>query len=493
MGVMKQKNNALDAMLLAVIRILTILVNLLSSAILARKLDLVSFGTYTAGNLIVTVAASATLLGMMDAANYFYHQDTYARTDCLNTIFFVQLALGILCGGLILAFQNSITGYFNNPMLKGVYIYIAFRPMLTNLYSSLLTLQMSVGRSRAVALRNVLMAVTKLGVVFLTVYVTNEIVTIFGAYLVLDTLTIIYYYSNFKKAAFPIRPHRFRKELLKPILQFSIPMGIYVMTNSLARDIDKLVIGKFESTEQLAVYSNCAAALPFDIVSAAFLTIMIPIMTRLIQQGELERGRNLFRAYLKIGYLSTFLFTGACIILSKEVIQLLYGDKYLAGQNVFILYTLVDMAKFASVSLVLSAKGKTKTLMGISVGTLLANLILNLIFYRLWGFVGPAIATVVVTLGSTLILLQVSANVLQTKAYNLVDLRQLAVFVVKMLVIGAIALLVRNLMVDRGSAYPVVLVVVGCLFGGTMLLLNRREMLQTLHELNKEHVENYKQ
>lgn len=485
MGAMKQKNNALDAMLLAAIRILTILVNLLSSAILARALDLASFGTYTAGNLIVTVAASATLLGMMDAANYFYHQDTYLRSDCLNTIFFVQIAIGLLCGGLILVFQNCITGYFDNPMLKGIYAYIAFRPMLTNLYSSLLTLQISVGRSRAVALRNALMAVTKLCVVLLTVYVTNEITTIFGAYLVLDTLTIVYYYSNFKKAAFPIRPNHFRKELLKPILQFSIPMGIYVMTNSLARDIDKLVIGKFESTEQLAVYSNCAAALPFDIISAAFLTILIPIMTRLIQHGELERGRNLFRAYLKIGYLSTFLFTGACMILSKEVIQLLYGSKYLVGQNIFILYTLVDMAKFASVSLVLSAKGKTKTLMGISIGTLLANVVLNLIFYRLWGFVGPAIATVVVTLGSTWLLLQVSAKVLETKVYHLVNLGQLAGFMVKMLAVGVIALLVRNRMVDMGITYPVVLVTVGCLFCGTLLLLNRRELLQTIHELNK--------
>ena len=57
-------------------------------------------------------------------------------------------------------------------------------------------------------------------------------------------------------------------------------MGIYVLTNSLCRDIDKMLIGGWYNTDQYAIYANCATLLPFDIISASFLTILIPILTR---------------------------------------------------------------------------------------------------------------------------------------------------------------------------------------------------------------------
>ena len=70
---MKSKNHATDAMILSGIRVMSILLNIISSAILSRKLQLHVYGTYSAANLVVSIATSFTILGMMDAANYFYH------------------------------------------------------------------------------------------------------------------------------------------------------------------------------------------------------------------------------------------------------------------------------------------------------------------------------------------------------------------------------------------------------------------------------------
>lgn len=486
---MNKKNHARDAMLLTGIRLMSILINIVSSAILSRMLELEVYGTYSAGNLVVSVAANLTILGMMDAANFFYNQEKLPKKDCINTIGFLQTLIGLVCAAVIIGGRDMIAGYFDNPQLRGLCIYIALRPLLENLSNSLLSLQMCIGKARAVGIRNGIFSLCKLLAVLLTVFVTRNIRTIFLAYLIMDGATVYYYYRNFKKAAFGIDPLAFRKELIAPVLRFAVPMGIYMMTNSLSRDLDKLVIGYFESTEQLAVYSNCATLLPFGIVSSAFLTIIVPIVTRLVQQEEMEPARRLFRNYLSIGFISTSILTVTCMVLSEEAILLLYGEKYLSGKWIFILYIIVDLVRFANTSLVLSAKGKTGTLVGISAGMLALNALLNLVLYRWMGILGPAVATVVTTLTATVLLLRSSARILQTSLALLVDWKLIGRMCVLLLLFGGCGVWLRGLLAARGVHYAVVLVLVGALLCGSLLLVNLKRIKGLFRGLNSEGIE----
>lgn len=74
-------------------------------------------------------------------------------------------------------------------------------------------------------------------------------------------------------------------------MHFSIPMAIYVLTNSLTRDIDKYVISAFADTETLAIYTNASKILPFDMLTASLITVLIPIITRLINQKNMEKRK----------------------------------------------------------------------------------------------------------------------------------------------------------------------------------------------------------
>lgn len=482
-------NNSSNAMLLSAMRFMCIVINMLSSAVLARSLSLEYYGTYAAGNLIVSVFSTATLLGMMDAANYFFHQKEHDREESINTLFFLQIVLGLISAAVILLVQNYLTSYFQNPLLKGIYGYIALRPFWGNIYSVLMTLQISIGEARATAIRKVIMAVVRLAAVLITSFITKDIRTIFAAYLLFDAVTDVYFLYTFRRAAFAIRPHKFQRNLIRPILAFAVPMGIYTLANSLSRDIDKLVIGRFLGAEALAIYTNCGSALPFDIITSAFLTIVIPIMTRLIQSNRLERARRLLRAYLSVGILSTFVFTSACMILSEEMILLLYGKDYLVGKTVFILYALVDMAKFANISLVLSAKGDTKTLMVISVSMLGINAVLNLVLYAWIGFLGPAIATVLVTLLTTVVLLKISAEILDSKLVRLFDLRLTGKVLLAISVLGSVSIVFRNILCGMGIHYLFRLAVVGLFYCGSVALLNLKEIRSTFQAMNRERLD----
>ena len=486
---LSKQNNSLDAFLLAFMRIMTILVNMLSTAILSRNLTLDSYGTYASANLLVNLFTNMTQLGLMDAANYYYHQKELNRRDSINTIFLIQICIGVVCGGVILGAQHEIIAYFSNPGLKVLLGLLALRPMLGNLFSSMLVLQMAVGKARVVAVRNALMALAKLGTVLITSYITKDIATIFAAYLILDGVTLAYFYYVFQKESFSINPLAAKPKLMGPIMRFAVPMGIYTMTNSLSRDMDKLVIGYFESTQTMAVYANCATLLPFDIVSAAFLTIIIPIMTQLIHNAEYDRGGILFRAYLRVGMITTFLFTGVCIVLAEEVIMLLYGAKYLEGKPIFILYTLVDMAKFAGVSLVLSAKGRSRTLMIISLAALACNAVLNFVLHMLFGLLGPAIATVIVTLGTTLCLLHASSEILQAKLIALIGWKGTGGILTRLLVAVSVGAMLRTVLKAFALHYLIILIVCGITVCTVALLLCRKDLAEAFYCLNRERIE----
>lgn len=63
------------------------------------------------------------------------------------------------------------------------------------------------------------------------------------AFLVFEVIITVFFGWTFVKEKFMIKPYEIDWGKTKEILGYSIPMGIYVLTNSLCRDIDKMLIG----------------------------------------------------------------------------------------------------------------------------------------------------------------------------------------------------------------------------------------------------------
>lgn len=479
-----KSKNAGDVALLAFIRIVTIAGNFISVAILSRALSLNDYGIYSAGNLIVSVASATILLGFSDAANYYFNLNSENREKYINTVFFLQFAIGLLCAAVVFAGRRLITSYFGIEQLNGLYIYFIFRPMLSNMVVSLQPLQSAVGKARLIAFWNVVVMAFKLMMVILTAYVTKDVLTVFISLLIVDIITVSYYALNFGKNAFRIRVFKFDAGLIKEILRFSVPMGIYILANSLMKDMDKLVIGYFESADSLAIYTNCSAQLPVGIITTAFFTVAMPMITRSVQQNDNAQAGDLCSAYLKMGYITTTILGMACIVLAPEAIKLLYGDPYLSGVWVFVLYVVVDMIKFANTTIILTAKGRTDILMKISLVSLAVNAVLNLAMYKMFGFVGPAIATVTVSLGMTYVMLRLSAQTVEARISELLDVKCILRLAAAVAVMSAAALWARKIMTDSGIHYLLILLTVGGLYCAVLFALNFKEIMSTLKILD---------
>ena len=483
------KGNSGNSVLLAVVKAFTTVSGILSTMIMSHALSLEMYGTFSQTNLIVTTATNVTALGLVDAVNYFYNRsnDEKIQKIYINTIMGFQTITGIIAGLLIIVLSNNLVEYFNNPLLLSFFWLIAFRPLFANLNVSLQYLQVSIGKAKSVAIRNAFFAVLRLVVYAIAALILQDITIVLIAFLAFEIIITIFFGYTFVKEKFIIKPYKIKWSKTKEILGYSIPMGIYVLTNSLCRDIDKMLIGGWYSTDKYAIYANCATLLPFDIVSASFLTILIPILTRYFGEKDYVHGRILFKNYLKIGYYTAFTFTIASMILSKEMILILYGEKYLTGQSIFILYTIVDMVKFANMSIVLSASGKTKTLMWCSLASLVANAGCNILFYHIFGFIGPAIATVFITVILTAVLAGMSAKALETSIWTLVDWKEFIMFISELSIVGVFCYIVKKWMENIKMNSIIILILLGGIYVGGILLLNKKKIFATMKEINDLH------
>lgn len=483
----KLEGTSFDAILLAAIRMLTTLLGIVSTMLLSKSLSLAEYGTYSQANLVISVGTSMSILGLTDGVNYFFNRpvDEETKKKYISTIFFLQCVIGSGLGIGILVFQDLLVQYFQNKQLASFFLYIAFRPLLSNFIAMLQVLQVSIGQAKTIAYRNVVLSIVKLISIIIAVKILDDIRSIFLILFILDVITVLFFGMSFAKKKFSIRINQFSKAMIPEIRRFCVPMGIFVLTNSLSRDIDKIVIARMGGIDELAIYTNCATLLPVDIISSAFFTMIVPIMTRYVTKNDWKHGCQLFAAYLQQGYLTTVTFSAAIVMLSREIILFLYGEPYLMGQPVFILYMIVDMLRFVNLSLILSANGETPLLMKISIVSLGANAVLNMVFYQIFGFVGPAVATVVISVATTGTLFAHSLKILHAKTSDVIQFSQFFSFILEVLACAAVFRWIGTQLEQFGVQEFLVLAVSGGGMCGTVLLINRKTMISLLKRMNQ--------
>lgn len=478
---------AVDSIILTFIQVVTTAVGLIVSKILSVNFSLIEYGTYSQVMLIVTTASSLTILGMTNAVNYFFNGNASydEKQKYLGTLFDIQYVLGIFCALLLMLLRDPISVYFKNDQLRGILWVAACLPALQNLLPMMQVLFVATGRAKLIAVRNFLISIARLVFVLIASYITKSIDTIIVLLLVLDIVQIGCFRLLLRKNRINIRIRDFDYRKIKEIFVFCLPMAVYLMTNSLSRDIDKYVVSYFADTEMLAIYSNASKVLPFDLVTASFITVLIPIITRQVRSEDYAQALCSFKAYLRLGYIATWILAFGAVILSKDLMLFLYDAKYLPGLAVFVVYLFVDMIKFANTSLILVAKGKTKTLMYTSVAALLGNALLNIPAYKAFGIIGPAVTTLFITMALVSVLLIISARELKSCVSELFNWKEMLLITIELVLVGIGIFVLSRVLEEYISSSTILLIICYGLYLIILLALNWKRLLSCLKEINQ--------
>ena len=480
------KNTSGDALLLTAVKLMTIVLNFAVTRLMSQNLSLHDYGTYSQILLLVSTVSSLTILGMIDGVNFYYcsEQEPEKRDAYVATLFAMQCIVSVVAGGVVMLLTGVLSKGFDNPDMSKLMVFAAMLPMLQNLINMLQVLLVSVGKAKVLALRNLLVSVLRLAVVLVMVWFVKNVAVVLTATLLMDVLQIVAFGGILRKNKCRIRFKNTDFRLAGQILRYCIPMAMFIMMRSVNRDLDKYMIGLWTDTETLAVYTNASKPLPFDIILHSFVTVLVPQMTRLVAGDRKDRAFSLYRTMLELGCLATVIPCLAAITVAPQLMQLLYSEQYMSGLTVFYLYILVDMLQFTNMTMVMCACEKTGSLMLVGFGTLGINALLNSVLYRYMGIAGPALATLIVTLISGILLVCLSTKALGAKLRHIADWKFLALFGAENLVITGLLGQLQWWLRSLSWNYLAILCLVAVLYAGVFLLLHGKRLKQNVQVLN---------
>jgi O-antigen/teichoic acid export membrane protein len=187
-------------------------------------------------------------------------------------------------------------------------------------------------------------------------------------------------------------------------LRYACAIGLSDAVGGLSRTVDRLVVVFFFSVETFGLYHLGAVEVPVSLLLAAVATVLVPEISRLHQQGDVEAIGCLWRQAvgrlaLVVLPLFSFLFCFA-----EPLILAYLSAAYARSLWVFRLFLLVLPLRIAVYNPLLVGMGRASWALWGGVGDLLLNLLLSVALVQLlqarlaeWAYLGPALAAVVST------------------------------------------------------------------------------------------------
>ncbi len=390
----KRSKLGVNALILSSSKIATMVISLAAGMMMARFRTLDERGTFSQMQLVISLVNSVLLLGIPNCINYFISKadSQKEKDDFISGYFTISTIQSIFIGTALVLGMPLIVRYFHNPMIASFAYFMALYPWATITTGGIDELMVANRLNNQLVVFRVTHSLLYLGVILIVQLCGWDFNAFVALFVGVQCAYALAVYIIANKLGHGLRP-LLDPRLLKKILTFSVPIGLAGMVATLNIEIDKLMIGNLFSTGEMAVYTEAARELPVTIISAAFSAVLLPQLARMLHLDRAKDAAVLWGKAITIALSIIMLITAGCIAFAPQVIELLYSAKYLGGVSVFRVYCLIMPLRCTHFGIMLSAKGKTRFILYSSLCSLAINALLNYPFYLLFGFWGPALAT----------------------------------------------------------------------------------------------------
>lgn len=389
------KNNlGKNAAVLTTSKIITTSISLVSVMLLSRFRTLGEYGTYSQILLVINLATALFMLGLPNSTNYFLalantHEE---RQRFLSVYFTLNTLLCFVMGGALAVSAPIVVAYFNNELIRDFTYILVLLPWTKVIIGSISNILVVYGKTEKLTLFNVSNTLTALLAILVTRLMNWSFREYILLYLLGEMCMMLWVYAMVWNLEKPLKIS-LDKQLIAKIFKYSIPIGLAGLVGTVTIEIDKLMIGRFFDTEQLAIYTNAAKELPLTIVASSLTAVLLPQMARMLKAKDTNRAVALWGDVIRLSYIIICFCATALVVFAPQVMTILYSAKYLPGVPIFRVYSLVLLLRCTYFGLVLNSIGKTKLIFYSSLASLALNAVLNYACYLVMGMVGPAVAT----------------------------------------------------------------------------------------------------
>lgn len=308
----------------------------------------------------------------------------------LTNYFGIQFLLGL--GFMLILDAIVLFGRYPDIVKHALYV-TGFALLLSSLSMPFMSVINAFQRLGVIAKVNFANSVINASMMFLTIYLHKGVFFMSLVNLLVSAFDLVVYYfvvnRSFTKFSF-----KFDFPLWKTLFAINIPFALLTFF-SIYNRIDTLLLphlrGFVETGYYTAVYKfwDTLAFLP-AVVSAS----LYPFFAESLSLGKIADSRKVLEAYTRYMIALAVPSSVGAFVLSHRLTVAFFGDKFApAAPALWLLVAAVSVLFIYSPVNSLIISQKTRAAVKITGFNLLFNLVLNLIFIRLYGFVAAAVLT----------------------------------------------------------------------------------------------------
>lgn len=359
-------------------------VQFLSVIILARLLVPEDFGLVASVGPLVALADLFQNLGLQQAV--IQRKEISQRQ--LNQVFWISALAGLCCALAVAALAPAVAAFYGDARMLGIAL-VAGLPIFLSSLAALPLSQMNRD------LRFGQLALNDMATVL-----SGFLATAGAAYAGMGYWSLVL--GPIVSAAVALgaawrvvrwKPDRPVLRIDADIMSFGANLTGFNLVNYFARNLDKILIGKFSGPVELGYYDRAYRLLLFPLqnINQPLTRVMIPLLSRV--QEDKPRFRDI---YMRTNWLLAAVTApgiAALICTSQQVVGLLFGERWLAIVPIFAWLGIAGLLQpiSSTTGWIFICQGKTRTMfhwgMYSSATTVLAFLV-----GMYWGAVGIAAA-----------------------------------------------------------------------------------------------------
>jgi len=249
----------------------------------------------------------------------------------------------------------------------------------------------------------------------------------------LGALMAFYPFGHYFKSLFS----SFSPKLIGKVLSSSWPFGMLGVMGAIMLNTDTIMIGWFRTIADVGYY-GAAQRIPqlLYLVPGLLATAFFPSMARLVT--DKEKLKKVLEQGLSLMSLVAVPLTVASVLLSRDIIVLLYGMEYSPAIQMFRIMNLTYLPVFLSAMFgnAVFSLNKERSLIPYVVIGIAGNFLFNLLLIPLYGAQGAAVSTVINQTIITLYLAWILKKELKFRVLHQIEKITLATIIMAIVVLG---------------------------------------------------------
>lgn len=322
-------------------------------------------------------------------------------------------------------------------------------------------------------------------ILYLSLFYQYEIVGIIAVKLLahMGNIFILYVFVSKKKLVrfFPYLNVKARE--IQEVFKLAVPVLVVNIVSQMNYIIDRSMASSLDSGSMaLLSYANTLASLLYSVIGASLCSIAY---TQLSQKQESRNEvQQLFKKYQHI---LLGIVLPCCIVMSinaQEICSIAFERGKISGRDIAVIAKILILYIPSNLALcirdlynrLLYINKKTSIPSGINLAGLILNIVLNIVFTKVWGIYGLAFATSVVSV------LTVTATVVYCKRFGLfIQKRALRKLVGRLFVSIALCIIVHSIVQVRTVFLNAIVIMVTTLIA--FVIFNYSEIKQWRKEV----------